>query len=112
MGSIDISALAESMLAAAKAPLGNLWATAAPFAKEQFINIGQTIASIGEQVVAGQLTEAQAALELDMQKNAAETALLTVKGMSEIAAESAVNGALGAVAAAVNTALGFTLITL
>jgi len=47
---------------------------------------------------------------LSIEKHATETALLTVEGLGIVAAESAINAALGAVTTLVNTAVGFALL--
>jgi hypothetical protein len=107
---LDVATLLESMLAAAEGPLKAGWATAEPFAKTQFTNIAQQIVDIEAQLATGQITPAQAPLLLDMQKQAAQAALLTVEGIGLLAVQNAINAALAAVATAVNTALGFALI--
>jgi endonuclease III-like uncharacterized protein len=58
----------------------------------------------------GTVTNEQAALLLDMQKNASRSALLAIQGIGLVTAQNILNGALGAVAATVNKALGFTLL--
>lgn len=45
-----------------------------------------------------------------MQKSASRSVLLTVKGLSLLAAEEAINAALAVVRTVVNTAVKFTLI--
>lgn len=98
------------MLAAAKGSLTTGWNTAQPFATTQFTNIAQQIVDIESQLASGTITQAQASLLLDMQKNASRAALLGVEGIGLVTAQNAINAALGAVATGVNTALGFTLI--
>ena len=109
---LDIAAMVETMWSAAKGPLGNAAATAEPFAKTQFTNIAQTCASIASGVALLEIDQQQAALLLDMQKHAAENALLATEGLALIAAEAAINAALGAVAGLVNGAVGFNLIVM
>lgn len=107
---LDVGALAQSMLTAAKGPLAADWKTAQPFAQTQFTNIAQQVVDIEAQLAAGSINQTQASLLLDMQKNASRAALLTVQGIGLLAAQDAINAALGAVATAVNGALGFALI--
>lgn len=107
---LNIAALAASMLTAAKGPLTTDWKAAQPFAQTQFTNIAQQIADIEEQLAAGTLTKDQATLLLDMQKNASRAALLCVAGIGLLAAQDAINAALGAIATTVNGALGFALL--
>jgi len=107
---LDITKMVETMWGAAKQPLGSAATAAEPFAKSQFTNIAQTVAQIAAGVPTGQIDEQQAKYLLSIEKHATETALLTVEGLGIVAAESAINAALGAVATLVNTAVGFALI--
>jgi hypothetical protein len=107
---LDLESLAASMLTAAKGPLEADWKTAQPYAKTQFTNIAQQIVDIEAQLAAGTINQAQASLLLDMQKNASRAVLLTVEGIGILAAQDAINAALGAVATAVNGALKFPLL--
>ena len=107
---MDVASLAASMLVAAKVPLIAGWDTAEPFAKTQFTNIAQQIVDIQAQLSAGSLNQAQASILLDMQKNASRAAFLTISGIGVLAAQDAINAALGAIATAVNGALGFPLL--
>jgi len=109
---LDIAALVETMWSAAKGPLGNAAATAEPFAKTQFTNIAQTCASIASGVALTQISQQQAAFLLDIQKHATQNALLATEGLGLVAAEAAINAALGAVAGVVNGAVGFKLIVM
>jgi len=87
---LDVATLLESMLAAAEGPLKAGWATAEPLAKTQFTNIAQQIVDIEAQLATGQITPAQAPLLLDMQKQAAQAALLTVEGIGLLAVQNAI----------------------
>lgn len=107
---LSVASLASSMLAAAKGSVTTGWNTLAPFAQTQFTNIAQQIMDIEAQLAAGSITQAQASLLLDMQKNASRAALLSVEGIGLLTAQNAINAALAAVAAAVNGALGFALL--
>lgn len=107
---LDIQATIQTMLSAAKGPLGNCYGAAEPFAKSQFTNIAQTVAAIGEAVAANQMTREQGKYLLSIQEHATRSALLTVEGLGIIAVESALNAAIGAVTNTINTALGFALL--
>jgi hypothetical protein len=107
---LNVASLATSMLAAAKGSVTTGWTTLAPFAQTQFTNIAQQIVDIDAQLAAGSITQAQASLLLDMQKNASRAALLSAEGIGLLTAQNAINAALGAVATAVNGALGFALL--
>jgi hypothetical protein len=56
------------------------------------------------------LDEPRAKLLLDMQKNASSSVLQTVKGLSLLAAEQAINAALNVLRSSVNTAIGIALL--
>ena len=58
----------------------------------------------------GQINPQQAELLFDMQKSASRSVLLTVKGLSLLAAQEAINAALAVVRTVVNTAVKFPLI--
>ncbi len=107
---LNVDSLAESMFTAAKGPLEANWKTVAPYAQTQFKNIAQQIVDIEAQLVAGTINQQQASLLLDMQKNASRTALLTVEGIGLLAAQEAINAALGAISGIVNGALKFSLL--
>ncbi|MFP5234321.1 MAG: hypothetical protein ACLGSD_00340 [Acidobacteriota bacterium] len=107
---LNVASLASSMLTAAKGSVTTGWNTLAPFAQTQFTNIAQQIVDIEAQLAAASITQAQASLLLDMQKNASRAALLSVEGIGLLTAQNAINAALGAVATAVNGTLGFALL--
>jgi len=108
--SFDVSTVLTTMLKAAEGELGKSWKTVQPFAKIQFQNIAQTIASIREEVDAGTINKKQAKYLLSIQKHATTSAMLAVEGLGIVAAENAINSALDAVKGMVNTAIGFTLL--
>ncbi len=110
MADLDIPALLASMGAAAEGVLTSKWTTVKSFATTEFQKIAQTIVSIGEGTASGEITQDQAALLLDMQRNASRAVLASVEGMALLAAEQAVNAALKAVSGAVNTFVGFALL--
>jgi hypothetical protein len=107
---LDVEALASQMLAAALPILQKDAQDAAEFAKTEFTKIAQTIVSIGEQLVAGQINQQQAGLLLDMQTSASRNVLLTLKGLALLAVEAAINAALNVIKTVVNTAVGISLI--
>ena len=107
---IDVQTLAQQMFQAAVPILQQGAQDAESFAKTEFTKIAQTIASVGEQVAAGQINQDQAKLLLNMQTSASRNVLLTLQGLALLMVESAINAALGVVKGTVNTALGFALI--
>ncbi len=107
---LDVDSLATPMLNAALPLLKQDASDAESFAKTEFTKLAQTLVSIEAQLAAGQITQDQASLLLDMQKNASRAVLLALKGMALVAAQNAINAALGAIGGIVNKALGFALI--
>lgn len=110
MPEIDFDDVLKNMIGAASASLGNAWEDAKAYAEAEFTKMRDTLAFIQTEVVAGRMTPERAGLHLRMQKNAATAVLLTLEGLGILAVENAINAALDAVKAAVNTALGFPLI--
>ena len=108
---IDVGTLVTTMLqAASETVTKKQWTGMLDYVEEAFKKIAGDIAFIEAQRVAGAMTAEQAKLHLDVQKNAARTVLLTLEGIGLLAAEAAINAALGAVKKTVNAALGFALI--
>jgi hypothetical protein len=110
MPGFDVDAVLKSMAAAAAGVLQTKWPKVKTFAETEFEKIAQTVVSIGDGIAAGTITKEQAPILLDMQKNASRAVLAAVEGMTLVAAEQAVNAALGAVKTAVNTFVGFPLL--
>ena len=107
---LDVSTLFSSMITAAEGSLKTGWAAVEPFAKTQFTAIAQQIVDIEAQLAAGQLSKDDATSLLDMQANASRAVLMTVEGIGLATAQNIINAALGAVAGAVNKALGFSIL--
>ncbi|MDI6765423.1 MAG: hypothetical protein QME52_01120 [Bacteroidota bacterium] len=80
------------------------------YAESEGKKLGECIITIEKMYIEGKISQEQAQLLLDIQKNAMRTVLLTVEGIGILAAEQAINAALNVVKDTVNTALGFTLI--
>jgi hypothetical protein len=107
---LDVDALVKSMVAAARASLGRDWTKARKFAEPQLDNLARSLVNIGELSAGGEISGAEAAALLEIHKNTTRTVLLTVKGLGLLAAENALNAALGAVREVVNGAVGFALL--
>jgi hypothetical protein len=107
---LPVGPLVESMVAAARASLGRDWSKARAFAEPQFDNLARSLVSIGELTLEGTITAQEAAALLEIHKNTTRIVLLTVRGIGLLAAENAINAALGAVRDTVNRAIGFALL--
>ena len=108
--SINVEELASSMVEAFRGVLSNQWPDVQEYAKSEAKKLAENFAMIHKLRITNQITEEQAKLMLDIQKNAARAVLLTVEGLGLIAVELAIKAALNVVAEAVNAAIGFDLI--
>lgn len=110
MPALDIPALLGTMLAAAQKELTDKWPSARDYAANEFTKLLAEAAHIALLRANGTINDEEAALLMDMQRNASRAVLLTIKGLGLIAAQAAIDAALGAVSTAVNTAIGFVLL--
>lgn len=107
---IDVSKLTEDMLGAVKGVFEKKWPTVKGYAEMEFKKIAESIAAIERMKLAGKITEEQARLHLDIQRNATRVVLLTLEGLGILIVEQAINAALGVIKDTVNSALGWKLI--
>lgn len=107
---LDISDLSTRMLGAARGVLQERWAEARPYAEKATGQLTQAIGHVEQEVLAGRMTPKRARLHLEMQADAALAVLLALRGLSQLAAEQAINAALGVVKDAVNAAVRFPLL--
>lgn len=110
MADINFSQLVKEMLNAAKEPLIAHWNEAKPLAEKEFKAFAENIKLIAKLKIAGDITEEQAKLYLEIQKGSIRIFLLTVKGLGILAVESAINAAISMVKNTVNTALGWNIL--
>lgn len=107
---LDVEALAQAMLGAARAKLKKQWPVIKEYAAAEAKKTAETLALIEKLRLTGDISPTEARLLLEMQRNSAKSVLMTVEGLGLLAAESAINAAVGAVQTTVNKAVGFTLI--
>jgi hypothetical protein len=108
--SLNPQDLIGPVLGAVKPALGKAWSDVEPFAATEATKLAHTLANIAALKANNQINEDQASALLDMQKQAMQSVLLAVEGIGLIAAQNAINAALGAIKDVVNKALGFALI--
>jgi hypothetical protein len=108
--SINVTEIATKMLAAIRKVFTKNWPKVEDYAETECKKLAETLAMIEKLRLQGKITEEEAKLQLQIQKNAARAVLLTLEGMGVLAAEEAINAALEVVGEAINAALGFTLI--
>lgn len=107
---LDVAQLAKDMFDAAFPILKQDAPQIQAFATGEFKKIALTLATIEEEVTSGQITEEQARLLIEMQKNASRVVLLTAKGLSLLTVEKALNAALDVVRTALNAATGLAIL--
>ncbi len=110
MPALDIEALVKQMATVASGVLKAKWPEIQSYANTEFKKLGETVKLIAEEKAKGQISEEEALLLLDMQKSAMRSVLVTSEGIGILAAEEAINAALGAVRDVVNSAIGWTLL--
>lgn len=107
---IDIATLAEQMTKAALPILKEVAPSIGGYVRGECAKLAQTIATIEAEHAAGQMSDEEAKLLIEMQKGAMRTVLLSAEGLGLLAVEKAINAALDAVKPLVNAALGFGLL--
>lgn len=107
---VDVAELTKLMIGAARGKLKKQWPVIRQYTEAEARKTAETIAMIEKLRLAGQISPNEARLLLDMQRNSAKAVLLTVEGLGLLAAEAAINAAIGAVRSTVNKAVGFALL--
>jgi hypothetical protein len=110
MTDLDVQELLKAMLEAAQGEFKEKWPTIKDFAKSELEKLANTLVQIGKLKATGQITEGEAKILLEMQKNTARTVMLTLEGMGLLLVEAAINSALAVVKDTVNGAVGFVLV--
>lgn len=108
--SMNASQLGKDILAAFKGSLSEKWPEIREYGEAEAKKLAQTLVMIEALRASGKITEEQARLHLEIQRNATRTVMLTLEGLGILAVEAAMNAALASVREAVNTALGFALV--
>ena len=81
----------------------------ASYAKSEAKKLATSAAEIAALRLSGEITDQEAKLHLEIQKNASRAILMAVQGISIIAAEQAINAALKVIGGAIKTATGVAL---
>ncbi len=108
--SLDATKLGKDILAAFNGTLADKWPDIQDYAEAEAKKLAQTLVMIETLKVSGKINKEQAALHLEIQKNATRMVLMTIEGLGILAAEAAITSALNVVKDSVNTAIGFTLL--
>ena len=107
--SLNVDDIMPMMVNAARKPLQAYWHDVQPFVTEQLTSMGDRLKQIAADVDSGELTVAEAESLFKVEKDNAVCALAAGKGMTEVAAQSAINSALDAVSGVLVGALHFPL---
>ena len=107
---LSASLLSKDILAALKGALTEKWPEIKEYGTAESKKLAQALVMIEALKAAGKINEEQAALHLEIQKNASRAVLLTIEGLGILAVEAALSAALTVVKDAVNTATGFALL--
>lgn len=107
---LNVDLLTKDMALAAKETFGKQWPEIREFAKTEMKLIAEGLVTIKILYASQQISRQQARLLIDMKKNAAEIIMLSVKGMSELMVEQAINAALDVIRTTVNKSLKFALL--
>ena len=108
--SLKTSALVKAMLSAAKGEVEERWPDIKTYAEAEAKKLAQTLVMIEKLKVSGQINRKQAKLLLDMQKQTSRVVLLTIEGLSLLAAEAAINAAMKSIRDMVNDSIGWRLV--
>ncbi len=108
--SLTTSDILKPMLDAAKRSLARDWGKAEAFARPEMKRLAATLVDIAGLIASGAVNKRQARALLRIHSNTTQTVLLTIEGLGIVAAENAINAALGAVRDVVNEAVGFKLV--
>lgn len=108
--SLNKAELVEQMITAFKTVLKDKWPDVKSYAESEAEKMAQNFVMIEKLKLTGEITEEQARLHYEIQRNATRAVLLTVEGLGLLAVEEAINSAMNILKDSINTALGFTLI--
>ena len=108
--SLKIGELAAAMTGAAKDSLAKDWPKVRDYARPEFKKLAQSVKDIVRLAVEGKVSAAEAKSLLRIHRNTALIVMLTVEGLGVLAAEKAINAALGAVADVINAAAPFRIV--
>jgi hypothetical protein len=110
MANIDVDQVLTGMLGAAQGVFNEKWPEIKDYAEAEFEKLAKTLIQIELLRLRNQISEGEASVLFEMQKNTARAVMLTLEGMSLLLVEGAINAALAVVKDTVNSALGFALL--
>ena len=108
--SLDVGELASKMFEAFKGKLSDKWPEVKDYAEAESKKLAENFVMIEKLRLTGEITEEQAKLHHEIQRNASRCVLLTVEGLGLVAVEQAINAAMEVLKETVNGALNFALL--
>lgn len=102
---IDFKELSKNMLSAAQAVIPKYAGDIKTMAEGEFKDFAQRTAELSDKVAKGLITPSQAKLILKIRQNSLETVMLSIAGISIVAAQEAINAVLGVLKDVINTAI-------
>jgi len=116
MSNIDLNQVVPAMVTAAGDVLGEKWPIVKDYAavelekiKKTFVLI-ETLKQKPNTEPDQKISDDDARILLEMQKNTARAVMLSLEGMSLLIVEAAIKAALDVVSTSINTAVGFALL--
>jgi hypothetical protein len=107
---LDVKKTVDLMLEAMKPILGQHWDSVREYATAEADKIVRTLVLIESQKLVGAISEQQASILLDMQKNASQAVLAVLEGIGKDAVNQALSAGLAKIADPINKAVGFKLL--
>ena len=107
---LDVAALAESMSNAAREALAGKWPAIRSLAEMQFRALAGALAETGAMAARGEINGEHAREMVAIQQLSARSVLISVGGLTRIAAEQVLQAATRVAAAVVNRAVGIKLL--
>ena len=108
--SLDVGDLATKMFTAFKGELSGKWPEVKDYAEAESKKLAENFVMIEKLKLTGEISEDQAKLHHEIQRNASRTVLLAIEGLGLVAVEKAMNAAMDVLRDTVNGALDFTLL--
>jgi len=110
MGNIDFASITSQIVDAFKVNLSKNWKEIKPYAEKEAKAFTENLKLIAELKLSGKIDEETARLHVEIQKNSMRIVLLTIKGLSILTVENAINAALAIIRTAVNAAIGWPVL--
>lgn len=108
--SLDTTALASSMIDAARAAVAEQWPALSELAEMELSGLAHSVARVTAMYEAGGIDRSRAQQLVYMHQASAASVLETVRGIGVLSANTAVRAASGAAASVINHLVGFKLL--